>query len=98
MLRTSCSTTQRHHVRNSARLALSHTAHDGQHLLPAVGGDDVDRSGSRHSAQLLVVLVRGDPITYPRLLHKVCLVFGIDSRLTVTDAIPAGYTSGVEGR
>ena len=72
MLRTSRSI---HNVRNSARSALSHTPHDGQHLLPAIGSDDVDWSRRRHSSQLLIVSVRGDSVPCPRVLHKVCLYF-----------------------
>ena len=91
---------QRYHqnVRNNARPALSHTAHDGQHLLPAIGSDDDDWSGRGHTAQQLTIPVRGDTIARSRLLHKVCFGFGNSLRWNIADAIPAGYTSGVGGR
>lgn len=66
----------RQYVRNNARPALSHTAHDGQYLLPAIGSDDDDWPGPRYIAQQFTVFVRSDTIAHPRLLHKVCLDFG----------------------
>jgi hypothetical protein len=41
----------RQYVRNNARPALSHNAHDGQHLFPAIGSDDDDWFGRGHTAQ-----------------------------------------------
>jgi hypothetical protein len=66
----------RHNVRNNTRPAVSHNAHDGQHLLPAIGGDDDDWPRPRYIAQQFTISVRGDTIARSRLLHKVGLDFG----------------------
>ena len=63
----------RQDVRNNARLALPHNTHDGQHLFPACSSHHDDRFRRRHHAQLPAISMRGDTITYPRILHQVCL-------------------------
>lgn len=67
----------RYNVRNNTRPAVSHNAHDGQHLLSAISSDDDDWSGPRYLAQQSIISVRSDTIARSRLLHKVGLELAI---------------------
>lgn len=57
-------------TRNNAQHSLSHSDHDGQHLLPTTSSRDVDRHGHGYGPELLVLPAGCHPEPRARLLRQ----------------------------